>query len=72
MRAFLQTETSSAVVLLAATVAALLWVNVDTGGYASFWSTDLSIRIGSHGVSHDLRTWVNDGLMVFFFLVVGL
>jgi Na+/H+ antiporter NhaA len=72
VRAFLQTETSSAVVLLAATVAALVWVNADTSGYASFWSTDLSISVGSHGVSHDLRGWVNDGLMVFFFLVVGL
>jgi Na+/H+ antiporter NhaA len=45
---------------------------VDTSGYDSTWSTDLSIRIGSHGVSHDLRHWVNDGLMVVFFLVVGL
>jgi Na+/H+ antiporter NhaA len=72
VRAFLQTETSSAVVLLAATVAALVWANVDTSGYDSAWSTDLSIRIGSHGVSHDLRHWVNDGLMVVFFLVVGL
>jgi Na+/H+ antiporter NhaA len=72
VRAFLQTETSSAVVLLAATVAALVWANVDTSGYASLWSTELSIRIGSHGVSHDLRHWVNDGLMVVFFLVVGL
>jgi Na+/H+ antiporter NhaA len=72
VRAFLQTETSSAVVLLAATVAALVWANVDTSGYDSLWSTDLSIRVGSHGVSHDLRHWVNDGLMVVFFLVVGL
>jgi Na+/H+ antiporter NhaA len=72
VRAFLQTETSSAVVLLAATVAALVWANVDTSGYDSAWSTHLSIRIGSHGVSHDLRHWVNDGLMVVFFLVVGL
>ena len=72
VRSFLQTETSSAAILLAATVAALVWVNADTGGYDSFWSTTLSIRIGGHGISEDLRHWVNDGLMVFFFLVVGL
>ena len=72
VRSFLQTETSSAAILLAATVAALVWVNADTGGYDSFWSTTLSIRVGGHGISEDLRHWVNDGLMVFFFLVVGL
>ena len=72
VRAFLQTEVSGAVVLLAATIAALVWANVDSGGYERFWSTALSIRIGSHGISEDLRHWVNDGLMAFFFLVVGL
>jgi len=72
VRAFLQTETSSAVILLAATVAALVWANADASGYDSFWSTELSLRIGSRGVSDSLQLWVNDGLMVIFFLVVGL
>jgi Na+/H+ antiporter NhaA len=72
VRTFLQTETSSAVILLAATVAALVWANADASGYDSVWSTEMSLRIGSHGVSDDLRHWVNDGLMVIFFLVVGL
>jgi len=30
------------------------------------------IRLGGHGISADLRQWVNEGLMTFFFLVVGL
>jgi Na+/H+ antiporter NhaA len=72
VREFLSTETSSALVLLAATVAALIWANVDTAGYDSVWSTELSIRVGSHGVSEDLLGWINDGLMVVFFFVVGL
>jgi Na+/H+ antiporter NhaA len=72
VRAFLQTETSSAVILLAATVAALIWANADASGYASVWSTDMTIRIGDSGISDSLRLWVNDGLMVVFFLVVGL
>src|SRR6185437_10306047 len=29
-------------------------------------------RLGDHSVTRDLRTWVNSGLMTFFFLVVGL
>jgi Na+/H+ antiporter NhaA len=36
------------------------------------WTTELSIRIGSSGVSHELREWINEGLMTFYFLVVGL
>ena len=43
LREFLRTETGGAAVLLAAAIAALVWVNVDAGSYDSFWSTVLSI-----------------------------
>src|SRR5438445_5000788 len=72
LRGFLRTETGSAAFLLAATVAALVWVNVDASSYESVWQTRLSIRIGGSGVALDLRHWVNSGLMTFFFFVVGL
>ena len=72
MRAFLQTESGSAGVLVAAVAMALLWANIDSSSYDSFWHTELSIRLGSTGPSYDLREWVNSGLMTFFFLVVGL
>jgi Na+/H+ antiporter NhaA len=72
LREFLGTETGSAVFLLAATIAALVWVNVDASSYADVWSTNLSIRIGGSGISQDVQHWVNDGLMTFFFFVVGL
>jgi len=72
LREFLRTETGSAAVLLGATVAALVWVNVDASSYASLWGTELSIHLGSHSIALDLRGWVNSGLMTFFFLVVGL
>src|SRR4051794_19583768 len=72
LRQYLHTESSSAAVLLAAIAAALLWANVDPASYDSVWRTDLSIRLGSLNLSEDLRTWVNSGLMAFFFLVVGL
>ena len=73
LRDFLSTETGGAVALLAATVAALVWANSPwPHSYESVWTTTLSIRIGSSGISQDLRHWVNDGLMTFFFLVVGL
>jgi Na+/H+ antiporter NhaA len=51
---------------------ALVWANVDHHSYESLWTTDLSIRLGDAGISLDLREWVNQGLMVLFFFVVGL
>jgi Na+/H+ antiporter NhaA len=72
LRRFLRTETGSAAVLLAATVAALAWANLDPGGYQALWSAQLSVRFAGTGVSQDLHGWVNSGLMTFFFLVVGL
>jgi len=68
----LLTESGSAGILVGAVAVALVWANVDASSYESVWQTDLSIRLGSHGVTQDLRTWVNNGLMTFFFLVVGL
>ncbi|MGH2966084.1 MAG: Na+/H+ antiporter NhaA [Solirubrobacterales bacterium] len=73
VRDFLSAETGGAVVLLAAAAAALLWANSPwPDSYESFWTTKLSITLGNGGVSLDLRHWVNEGLMTFFFLVVGL
>ncbi len=72
VRSFIATESGSAVVLLAATIAALIWANWPGDSYQELWTTDLTIRIGDYELSEDLRDWVNDGLMVFFFFVVGL
>lgn len=72
LRSFLRTETGSAAVLLVATVAALVWVNIDESSYESVWRTVLSITVGDTGIAQDLRHWVNSGLMTFFFFVIGL
>jgi Na+/H+ antiporter NhaA len=72
LREFLRTETGGAVVLLAATLAALAWVNVHASSYETVWRTQVSVRVGDAGLSLDLRHWVNSGLMTLFFFVVGL
>jgi Na+/H+ antiporter NhaA len=72
LRKFLRTETGSAAVLLAATIAALIWANADASSYQACWGTELSIRIGTAAVADTLHGWVNSGLMAFFFLVAGL
>jgi Na+/H+ antiporter NhaA len=73
VRDFLGTETGGASVLLAATLAALLWANLPgSHSYDSVWATKLAVSIGGEGIAMDLRHWVNEGLMTLFFLVVGL
>jgi Na+/H+ antiporter NhaA len=72
LRDFLRTETGGAAVLLASTIAALVWANIDASSYERVWTTMLSVQLGSAGVALDLRGWVNSGLMTIFFLVVGL
>ncbi|TCO49710.1 Na+/H+ antiporter NhaA [Actinocrispum wychmicini] len=72
LRTFVRTETGSAAVLFAATVAALAWANIAPGTYDGFWDTTVSIRVGDAELSQSVRLWVNSGLMTFFFFVVGL
>jgi NhaA family Na+:H+ antiporter len=72
LQEFLRESTSSALLLFAAVVVALVWANSPWAeSYASFWSTPLKVRIGDHVIGKDLQFWVNDGLMTLFFLVVG-
>ena len=73
LRSFLQTEASSGVLLLVAVGLALAWVNSPwSSSYERIWHHVLTVRLGGTGVSTDLRHWVDEGLMTFFFLVVGL
>jgi len=73
VRDFLGTETGGASVLLVGVIVALVWANSPwSHSYESLWNTRLAITIGGSGIATDLRHWVNEGLMTFFFLVVGL
>jgi Na+/H+ antiporter NhaA len=72
LRQFLRTETGSATILVGATLAALIWSNVASGSYEAFWAARLTASVAGHGMTMDLREFVNSGLMTLFFLVVGL
>ena len=65
-------DTGSAAVLVAAIAAAMVWINVDRASYEGLWEMRIAIQVGGWGVGQELRLWVNDGLMAFFFFVVGL
>jgi Na+/H+ antiporter NhaA len=72
LRRFVRTETGGAAVLLAATVAALAWANIDPRSYAATWHAVLAIRSGTRELADSWQGWINSGLMAFFFLVAGL
>jgi Na+/H+ antiporter NhaA len=70
---FLSTEASSAGLLLAATVTALVWANSPwSGAYEALWEAEAAVSLADWELSMDLKHWVNDGLMALFFFVVGL
>jgi Na+:H+ antiporter, NhaA family len=67
------TEAGGSALLLAATLAALLWANSPwSSSYAAFWATPATIGVGDLALTMDLEHWVNDAAMALFFLVVGL
>lgn len=73
LRQYVGTESGSAGILLAAAVVALVWANSGwSHSYEDLWLTELSMRWGSHHLTMTLHRFVNDGLMVLFFFVVGL
>lgn len=70
---FLRIEASSGIVLLVATVAALVWANSAWhGAYEALWHAHLPEVAGSWLADKTLHFWINEGLMTIFFLVVGL
>jgi Na+:H+ antiporter, NhaA family len=70
---FLQVEAAGGILLLAATVTALVWANSPwQGSYESLWSTTIRVEFGSYVFDEDLGHVVNDLLMAVFFFVVGM
>ena len=70
---FLKDESIGGKLILVAALLSLIVVNSPLSDeFNSFWHTQLSLGLGSWGLTLDLRHWVNEGLMAFFFLVVGL
>lgn len=70
---FLKLQSSSGIVLLASAVLALVFANSPLSSfYESLLKFPISVGIGSFVLEMSLHHWVNDGLMVIFFFVVGL
>ncbi len=70
---FTRLQASGGILLLAAAALALIWANSPWGhSYFALWETYLKIELGTLVLKESLLHWVNDGLMVIFFFVVGL
>ncbi|HRN26118.1 MAG: Na+/H+ antiporter NhaA [Ignavibacteriaceae bacterium] len=70
---FLHQEASGGILLIIATVIALAWANSPfADSYHSLWHTYFTIDLAGMSLKYSLHHWINDGLMVIFFFVVGL
>ncbi len=70
---FIQKESSGGILLIFATILALIFSNTLISPlYDTFLHIPVEIRIGALHLDKSLYHWVNDGLMVIFFLLIGM
>lgn len=70
---FLRLETAGGMVLMAASVLAMIVANGPlTTAYLAMLDLPFQITLGGVGLAKPLILWINDGLMAVFFLLVGL
>jgi len=70
---FVQRTTSTGITILLITAVALVWTNSPWhASYEAFLHQPVKFVLGPLNLSFSLAHFVNDGLMVLFFLVVGL
>jgi NhaA family Na+:H+ antiporter len=70
---FIKKESSSGILLIFVTILALLLKNSPVSElYDAFLHTPVEVRFGALHIDKPLLLWINDGLMVLFFLLIGL
>ena len=70
---FMRIAAAGGILLMISTILVLLWANSPWAeSYFHLLETNLSLTLGSLSLSEHIFEWVNDGLMVIFFFVVGL
>ncbi|MHB0980234.1 MAG: Na+/H+ antiporter NhaA [Thermoleophilia bacterium] len=70
---FAKVQASQGILLLVCTAVALIWANSPwSHTYDALWRTEIAVEVGGRFLEKSLLHWINDGLMVVFFFVVGL
>lgn len=70
---FVRIESISGILLLAATIIALVWANSSFGeSYQALWQYKIGFTTQSLELNKPLILWINDGLMAIFFFLIGL
>jgi len=70
---FLESTSAGGIVLIICTALAMIWANSPWWeSYEHFWHINVTVGFGDFVLSESLHHWINDGLMVIFFFVVGL
>ncbi len=70
---FLKIESFSGILLLIATILALILANSPFGeSYQSFWQYKIGFNTERFDLTKPILLWINDGLMAIFFFLIGL
>ncbi len=70
---FVKIESFSGILLLIATITALIWANSPFAeSYQSLWQYKIGFSTENFELNKPLILWINDGLMAIFFFLIGL
>ena len=70
---FLESEQASGIILILCTLTSILLANSSVGNHVTdIWHTKIGFQAGGVDLGMSLEHWINDGLMVIFFLLIGL
>lgn len=70
---FLKKESAAGVILVAAAALALIVANSPLAGlYSGTLELPIAVKVGALAIDKPLNLWINDGLMAWFFCLVGL
>lgn len=70
---FFKSQSTSGLILLICTIIALIVANVPSLNHLQeLWHLNAGVSVGDFEIKMSIVDWVNDGLMVIFFFVVGL
>ena len=70
---FFNSEKAAGFILVGCTIISIIIANSVVGDtYLHFWHREIGFNSESLHLKHSIESWINDGLMTIFFLLVGL